>query len=95
MKPVMQRVGAKFRLEGISWPVQYATHMTVSTAYKLISGSHGYHTPTMFGAHTIPAELREAAVWLCRVKQLYGCVKLHKKGIPCVQEYLLFSSRRL
>ena len=95
MKPVMQRVGAKFRLEGISWPVQYATHMTVSTAYKLISGSHGHHTPTMFGAHTIPAELREAAVWLCRVKQLYGCVKLHKEGIPCVLEYLLFSSRRL
>ena len=63
----------------VSWIASYAHHMTMSAAYKLISGSHGYHTPTMFGAYTLPAE---AAVWLC-------IVKATRKGIPCVSVFTI------
>lgn len=77
-KPVMcpiQWVGAKSRLlrEGGVFHGLHRMLLTwLSATYKHISGLHGYHTPTMFGAYTILAELPEAAVWLCRVK-------LHKK----------------
>ena len=57
----------------VSWIASCSHHMTTSTTYKLISGSHSYHTSTMFGACTIPAE---AAVWLCTVKAVLEWVYL-------------------